>query len=116
MRIDEEILLLNREKKEYEELFEMKIIDNLLYYQKTNQIKKKISELKNQKDRLRYEEDSEEFIQSLKKIKSILNNYPQYMTTFDDKIFSQMIEKIIVKEDKLCFLLKGGLELNSNII
>ena len=38
------------------------------------------------------------------------------MTTFDDKIFSQMIEKIIVKEDKLCFLLKGGLELNSNII
>ncbi len=116
LRIDEEILLLNREKKEYEELFEMKIIDNLLYYQKTNQIKKKISELKNQKDRLRYEEDSEEFIQSLKKIKSILNNYPKYMTTFDDKIFSQMIEKIIVKEDKLCFLLKGGLELNSNII
>lgn len=112
--IEEELVMISKQNAEYIEMFNMGVIDEITYYQKNNQIKKKILELKKKKESLVLEEESEEFIHLLKKIKSILNNYPQYMTIFDKKVFSEMIEKIIVTEDKINFILKGGLELRNN--
>lgn len=88
----------------------------ILYFEKTDTIKKKISELKTRRAHLVSEDDDERCIERLRELKRNLQQFPVGITEFDKGIFNGIIKQIYIEESgAITFVLKGDLEFSAEV-
>lgn len=90
-------------------------VDPDIFISRGNLLAERRRELKLQKERiLRSEEDHT--IQQTQDMLDVLESGPDWSDTFDEQLFSDLVEKIeVVDNEKLCFRLLNGLEVTEKI-
>lgn len=110
--IDEELASLGEQNNIYNNLYVEKMIDEIIYLEKTDKIKGQMTELRNKRLMLINEDEDERCIDDLRQIKKVLAESPEYLTQMDELLFSRIVEILYGEENgDLTFVLKGGLEL-----
>lgn len=110
--IDIEIASLSEQNATYSKLYANQIINETIYFEKTDKIKRQITELRSRRLKLLNEDEDERCIEGIRELKRILddNDYQQEMNF---KLFEQIVEKVFAEQDgSLTFKLKCELELN----
>lgn len=115
-QIDNEIASLCKKNNAYAELHIKGIIDDISYFERTSELKYKITELRNKRLKLLSANEDERLIEDLRVLKETFEEYPQVILKFDKSLFSAIIDKVIVgNDDKLTFRTKGSLCLEIKI-
>ena len=91
------------------------LVDPDIFISKSNDLTKRLCELKQQKERLLAREDDDR-IKQTRTIIDVLDDGPDFIEAFDTELFGELIDRIIV-ESNTCirFRLKNGLELREQI-
>lgn len=110
--IDNELATLAEQNKVYAELYASGVIDEITYLGKTDKYKNRITELRSRRLKLINEDDDELCIEKLRELKRFLDESAEYMTEFDERVFSRIVDVIYAEADgALTFKLKCDLEL-----
>lgn len=110
--IDSEIATLTTQGKSCANLYANGGMAEVIYLEKTDKIKKKITELRSRRLKLIGEDENEKCIEELRQIKRIINEVDGTIEDFSEELFDSMVESIFVEQDgDVCFKLKGELEL-----
>lgn len=110
--IDSELATLAEQNKVYAELYASGVIDEITYLGKTDKYKNRITELRSRRLKLINEDDDELCIEKLRELKRFLDDSAEYMTEFDENVFSRIVDVIYAEADgALTFKLKCDLEL-----
>lgn len=110
--IDSEIASLSEQNATYSSLYESQIIDETIYFEKSDRIKRQITELRSRRLKLLNEDEDERCIEKIRELKRVVNenDYQQGMNYI---LFNQVVDKILAEQDgSLTFRLKCELELN----
>ena len=87
-------------------------MDEAIFLEKTDKIKKKITELRSKRLKLLREDENEKCIEEFRMIKRALDEYDGIIEEFSEDLFDRMVECVIGEQNgDICFRLKGGLEL-----
>jgi len=113
--IDTEMLKLNDKLQYCYKLIDSGTIDKESFLNRETEIKKRMTQLKTQRSKLISEDDDEMCIDELRSLIQYLEEKPKALIVFDYNIFLNVVEKIIVEEDKFVFKLKCGLSLSEVI-
>ena len=109
--IDEQLALLGEQNSAYNELHISGIIDEVTYLEKTDRIKREMSELRSRRLKLINEDENELCIEKMRKLKRYLDERDNYLVQMDTSVFKEIVEKIYAEEDgALTFRLKCELE------
>ena len=110
--IDGEIMTLSTQSKSYAGLYANGVMDEAIFLEKTDKIKKKITELRSRRLKLLREDENEKCIEEFRMIKRALDEYDGIIEEFSEDLFDRMVECVIGEQNgDICFRLKGGLEL-----
>ena len=110
--IDSEIATLTTQGKSCANLYANGGMAEVIYLEKTDKIKKKITELRSRRLKLIGEDENEKCIEELRQIKRIINEVDGTIEDFSEELFDSMVESIFVEQDgDVCFKLKGEVEL-----
>jgi len=91
------------------------LVDSDIFISQTNALTEQLRTAKLEKERL-LDTEHDEAITRTKEMMETLEDGPDYLATFDEELFSELIDKIIVESnDYLRFRLKNGLELTETI-
>lgn len=116
MQIDKEISILCAQEGLFTNLYSSGSFDENLYFEKTDTIKKKLSDLKARRSHLVNEDDDEHCIEQLKELKRNLQEFPKSIAEFSKDIFNRIIKKVFIEEDgSISFALRGDLEFTMEI-
>lgn len=116
MQIDKDISVLSEQESLFTTLYSENSFNEDLYFEKTDTIKKKISELKTRRAHLVSEDDDERCIERLRELKRNLQQFPVGITEFDKDIFNGIIKQIYIEESgAITFVLKGDLEFSAEV-
>ena len=116
MQIDKDISVLSAQESLFTTLYSENSFNEDLYFEKTDTIKKKISELKTRRAHLVSEDDDERCIERLRELKRNLQQFPVGITEFDKEIFNGIIKQIYIEESgAITFVLKGDLEFSAEV-
>lgn len=116
MQIDKDISVLSAQESLFTTLYSENSFNEDLYFEKTDTIKKKISELKTRRAHLVSEDDDERCIERLRELKRNLQQFPVGITEFDKDIFNGIIKQIYIEESgAITFVLKGDLEFSAEV-
>ena len=116
MQIDKDISVLSAQESLFTTLYSEGSFNEDLYFEKTDTIKKKISELKTRRAHLVSEDDDERCIERLRELKRNLQQFPVGITEFDKDIFNGIIKQIYIEESgAITFVLKGDLEFSAEV-
>ena len=114
--IDNELATLAEQNKVYAELYASGVIDEVTYLGKTDKYKNRITELRSRRLKLINEDDDELCIEKLRELKRFLDESAEYMTEFDESVFSRIVDVIYAEADgALTFKLKCDLELKEYV-
>lgn len=109
--IDSELATLGKQYGAYGEMYAKGILNEATYYERSEIIKGKMSELRSQRMKLLNENEDEMCIDLLRSVKKAVHN-SNYITELDIELMEKIIDYIKVNEDNsLTFVLYGGLEL-----
>lgn len=91
------------------------LVDPDIFISQSNALAEQLRSLKLQKERL-MASDEDDTIEQTRSIIEVLENGPDFLEAFDEELFSELIDKIIVdSNEQLRFCLKNGLELREKI-
>ena len=91
------------------------LVDPDIFISKSNQLAEQLRKAKQQKETLLKREDND-FIEQTKCLREVIQDGPEYLDVFDEELFCELIDKIIVESNtKIRFRLKNGLELPESI-
>jgi len=114
--IDAEIAKLCEQNNMYSTLKMRNIIDDVSFFEKTSDIQRKITALRNKRSQTINADDDEKVIEELRKIKNRLNEYPKALIKFDGRIFSDIVKTVFVNsDDTVQFEIISGLRLEVRI-
>ena len=86
-------------------------VDPDIFIAKSNQLAEQLRQAKQQKERLQHQED-DGILEATEQLLDAINAGPTVLECFDEELFCELIDKIIVESDtKIRFRLKNGLEL-----
>lgn len=109
--IDEQIAMLGEQNSVYNELHVSGILDDVTYWEKTDKIKRDITELRSRRLKLVNEDESEQCLEKLRKLKRFLDESDSYIVAMDESTFKAIVDKIYAEADgALTFRLKCELE------
>lgn len=109
--IDDEMAALAKQNSSYSELFLKGVIDDVLYFEKTDRLKKRMSELRERRLKLVNEDEEEKCLEALRALKRVLDKH-EYLAEMDESLFREIVDKIYVEQDgALIFVLKCELKL-----
>jgi hypothetical protein len=115
VELNKQIADLSSQNQMLAQLKKQGLIDPDIFIAQTNELTEQIRSAKLKKERL-LEADGDHTIAQTLELLEILENGPDVLDTFDDGLFDDLIEKIIVDSNKqLRFHLKNGLELTESI-
>lgn len=114
--IDAEIAKLCEQNSMYSTLKMRNIIDDVSFLEKTSDIQRKITALRNKRLQTLNSDDDEKVIEELRKLKNILDNCPKALIRFDEQIFKDIVKNIhILSDDEIQFELLSGIRLGVKI-
>ncbi len=107
-QIDTDIAMLCERNCLYNELHGKGIIDDVSYFERTSELRFKISELRQKRIKLLNNNDEEMILENLCKLKDILDECPKVILDFDEILFSSIVDKILIYNNyTLAFIVKG---------
>ncbi len=110
--IDGDIATLSIQNRAYAEMLSVGNIDQVTYSEKSDRIKKKLTELRSRRLKLLSADEEERCIEELRMIARVLDKQPQAITEFSPELYDEIMDVIYVEQDgSFTFKLKGGLEL-----
>ena len=115
VEIDAELIKLAEKNKYTIELYQSKMLDEDTYITRISDADKRIKELRSQRIRLIENDDDEKCIDELRSLIECLESLPKAIVLFDEEIFSSIIEKTVIEENSMLFILKCGLPLREAI-
>lgn len=96
-------------------LNKQRLVDPDVFITMSNQLAEQLRKAKQQKERLLEQEDND-IIDKTKMIMEVLSDGPDYLDSFDEELFCELIDKIIVQSNtRIRFRLKNRLELPESI-
>ena len=115
VEINKQISDIASQERLLAQLKQQGVVDPDIFISRSNQLAERRRELKLQKERiLRSEEDHT--IQQTQDLLDVLESGPDWLDAFDEQLFSDMIEKIVVVDNEtLRFRLLNGLEVTEKI-
>ncbi|MFR6693945.1 MAG: recombinase family protein [Dysosmobacter sp.] len=115
VEINKQISDIASQERLLAQLKQQECVDPDIFISRSNQLAERLRELKLQKERiLRSEEDHT--IQQTQDLLDVLESGPDWLDDFDEQLFSDMIEKIVVVDNEtLRFRLLNGLEVTEKI-
>ncbi len=114
--IDEEMAELSEQNNTYAQLRADGILDDVTYFEETNELHKRITELRSRRIKLLNEDEDENCIEQLRKAKETLLECPAVLFNFDIVIFKKLIREIkVYANDTVEFELHCGLRLKEKI-
>jgi len=88
------------------------VVDEVSYLEQSSQIQNRLSQLRKRRINILAEDEEEAVIEEFRKLKRIIEDEKDYILTFDEEVFSRIVKKIIVLENReLIFELNCGLKL-----
>lgn len=112
MEIDNELNSLGEQNRAYGNMFSTGVLDQSIYLEKSDRIKKKMTELRSRRKKLLNDDEDELCIEELRKLKRILTEYPDRITSFDELLFDKIVKVLYIEQDgNMSFVLIGELEL-----
>ena len=97
------------------ELRQQGLVDPDIFIAQSSALAEQLRTLKLQKEKM-IEADADLTIEKTKEIISTLDHSPEFLEEFDEKLFSELIEKIIVDSgNQIRFRLTNGLELREHV-
>lgn len=109
-QIDIEIADLCNKINMYTEFHLQGIIDDISFLERTSELKYRVTELRNKRTKLLYANEDEKVIEEIKILMDTLEEYPKDILSFDNSLFSSIVDKVIIgKTETITFKLKGGL-------
>ena len=91
------------------------LVDPDTYISTSNQLAQQLRNAKQQKEKLLNKENVN-FIEQTQTVLEILMESPEWLATFDEELFCELIDKVIVESNtKIRFRMKNGLELPETI-
>ena len=91
------------------------LVNSDFFISQTNEIARKLREAQAQKERL-LSADQDQTLEQTRELIEALSSMPEFLPEFDEAIFSDLVERIIVESNTtLCFRLKNGLELRETM-
>ena len=113
--LNQKIADITRQDRLLAQLKQQGVVDPDIFISRSNQLAERRRELKLQKERiLRSEEDHT--IQQTQDLLDVLESGPDWLDDFDEQLFSDMVEKIVVVDNEtLRFRLLNGLEVTEKI-
>ena len=113
--IDRELVSLGEQNNTYNTLFMQGIIDNATYFEQTDQLKRRMYELRCRRKKLVEEDEEEINLEKLRELKGLVQNH-EYVTETDETLFNNLVMKILIEQNgDMVFCLKCGLELKVSI-
>ncbi|MBQ6980338.1 MAG: hypothetical protein IJQ07_06805, partial [Clostridia bacterium] len=110
--IDGELSTLITQNKAYTDMFATGVLDQVVFSEKADRIKRKIAELRSRRLKILNSDENEKCIEELRKLKGFLIDNPQAITEFDKELFNEIVDVIFVEQDgSIVFKVKGDLEL-----
>ena len=110
--IDKDLSILNKQNKAYADMLASGILDQVTYSEKSDRIKGKIDELRSRRIKLLKSDDEEKCIEELRKLRGVLENNPNEIKSFDEKLFEAIVNQIEIEQNgNMIFSIKGGLRL-----
>ena len=83
----------------------------LSYFEKTDNLKKRIDDLRVRRSRLISEDEDERCIEELRHLKRLLNGSPRHLSEMDRSLFDSVVSKIYAEQNgDMTFCLIGGLQ------
>lgn len=91
------------------------LVDPDIFISKSNELTEQLRKTKLEKERL-LDNEQDEVLRQTEELIEILEHEPDFIDGFDEELFGELIDKIIVESnDRLVFRLKNGLELAESI-
>ena len=114
--IDAEIAKLCSQNDMYSKLRSKNIMDEVSYAEQTAELQNRITTLRSRRLKLISEDDDTHYIEDLRFLKELLQNYPPAILSFEENLFTSIVERIKTDEDgNITFVLKGGLNLKESV-
>ena len=111
IEIDKELITLAEQNRIYSELFAQHILDDISYYEQTDKLKDKMTELRSRRLKILNDDEDENCMEQLRKLERVAADN-EYITVFNESLFDEITERIYVEENgMLTFQLKCGFEL-----
>lgn len=109
--IDKQLAMLSDQNSVHNELHISGILDEVTYWEKTDKIKRDITELRSRRLKLINEDESELCIEKMRESKRYLDKRDGYLARMDENAFKGIVERIYAEQDgALTFRLKCELE------
>lgn len=90
-------------------------VDPDIFISRSNELAEQLRAVKREKRRLRNAEGDNTIVQT-QELTEIVDAGPDFLESFDEELFGELVEKIIVESnDRLRFRLRNGLELAETI-
>ena len=109
--IDDALLSLGEKSSIYAKMYAESIISENIFIQKSDALKREISELRSRRAKLIESDEEEKSIESVRRLRKIIDDGPDKLIQIDKSLFSEITIKIIAGEDgTLHFIMLGGLD------
>ena len=116
VQIDAEIAKLCTQNDMYVQLRNKKIMDEVSFAEQSAELQSRLTTLRTRRMKLMSEDKDIHYIEDLRMLKEILQEAPHALLSFDNELFSSIVEKIRAGNDgKITFVLKGGLKFKERI-
>ena len=110
--IDGELSTLATQNKAYADMYATGVLDQVTYSEKSDRIKRKMTELRNRRTKVLNADEEEKCIEGLRQLKRKLEMMPKAIKEFDEVMFTEIVDTIFVEQDgAIVFKVKGDLEL-----
>ena len=115
VQIDAEVAKLCSQNDMYAKLRAKNIMDEVSYVEQTAEIQNRITTLRSRRMKLIGEDEDTHYIDDLRALKDALRHFPPVILSFDESIFSTIVERIKAGVNgAMTFVLKGGLNLTES--
>lgn len=114
--IDAEIAKLYSQNDMYSKLRAKNIMDEVSYAEQTAELQNRIATLRCRRLKLISEDEDTHYIEDLRFLKELLQSYPPAILSFDENLFTSIVERIKADDNgNITFVLKGGLNLKESV-
>ena len=109
--IDAEMAALSKQNSSYSALFLKGVIDDVLYFEKTDRLKSRMAELRERRLKLVNEDEEEKCLEGLRALKRVLDKH-DFLVEMNEDLFNEIVDRIYIEQDgSLIFVLKCELKL-----
>lgn len=116
VEINQQLANLTEQNHVMNDLMVKSLIDSAFFISQTTELNRQILKLKRDKVKLMEQDDEDQLIDGIRSLLDIFEDSPPAIFAFDESLFEQMVEKIIIDSNEaIRFRLLGGLELPETI-